>query len=91
MFHKVQCLLMNDTYSFNRKVFQIVSKDFTSLRTLWIYNDRPQKDKQYSSTLTTFPHLTVLDLHQAQLDYAEQLLLKKNAYLPRSVNLHISD
>ena len=77
MFHKVRYLTMSDIIPFEHKFFQLISQDFPFLEILYICNDQPQKDKQHSSTLITFPYLTFLDLEYAHVDYAELFLLKK--------------
>ena len=89
MFHKVRQLTMNDIIPFEHKLFQLISQDFPFLEYLYISNNHPQKDKQHSSTLITFPYLTLLDLKYAHVDYAELFLLKKNTHLPRLLNLCI--
>ena len=89
MFPKVRHMLVEDTYPFEHKFFQLISQDFPFLQALNICNDQPQKDKKHLSTLITFPHLTMLYLQSANVDYAEQLLLVQNAHMPRLVNLHI--
>ena len=90
IFHKVRFLLMSDRHPFQHKLFQVISQDFPFLENLCICNDRPQEDKQqYLSTLVTFPYLTILQFHGAHVDYVEQLLLKKNAYLPCLLDLHV--
>jgi hypothetical protein len=89
MFHKVRYLTMDDTSPFEHKLFQLISQDFPFLEFLYISHIEPQEDKQHSSTLITFPHLKLLDLKWAHVDYAEQLLLKKNAHLPHLLNLCI--
>jgi hypothetical protein len=89
MFHKVRYLQMTDIYPFEHKLFKLVSQDLPFLEFLYISNTRPQKDKQHSSTLITFPYLTLLNLKWGHVDYAEQFLLKKNIHLPRLLNLCI--
>jgi hypothetical protein len=91
MFHKVRYLNIDDTIPFEHELFQLISQEFPFLEFLYISHDEPQEDKQHSSTLITFPHLKLLDLKWAHVDYAEQLLLKKNAHLPRLLNLCIED
>ena len=69
MFHKVRHLFMNDTHPFQRKLFELISQDFPFLESLCVNNDQPQEDKQqHSSTLITFPHLTILQLQRAHED-----------------------
>lgn len=91
MFDKVRQLKMNDTIPFESKFFQLISEDFSSLEYLYISNEHAQKDKQQSSSssLITFPYLTLLDLQYAHVDYAELFLLKQNMHLPRLLNLSI--
>ncbi|CAF3052962.1 unnamed protein product [Rotaria sp. Silwood2] len=87
MFDKVRQLTMSDRNSFEHKLFKLISQDFPFLEFLYISNVDPQKDKQDSSTLITFPYLTFLDLQYAYIDYAELFLLEKNMHLPRLINL----
>ncbi|CAF1120106.1 unnamed protein product [Rotaria sordida] len=56
---------------------------------LHITNNKPQKEKQKSSTLIIFRHLVILDLIDAHIDYAEQFLFDKNIHLPRLLYLRI--
>jgi hypothetical protein len=89
MFHKVRYSKMGDIHAFEHKLFQLISQDLPFLEFLYICNAHRQKYKQHSSTLITFPHLTLLDLQCTHVDYAEQFLLKKNVHLPRLLNLCI--
>jgi hypothetical protein len=89
MFHKVRYLSMADNSPFEHKLFKLISQDLPFLEFLYIRNDQPQKDKQHSFTLITFPHLTRLNLPLAHVDYVEQFLLKKNIHLPHLLNLYI--
>ncbi|CAF1262621.1 unnamed protein product, partial [Rotaria sordida] len=90
MFDKVQGLIMNDEiYPFEHHFFQLISQDFPFLKELYIVNCQPQKDKQHSSTLIRFPHLWLLDLNKAHMDYVEEFLFDKNIHLPRLLNLSI--
>ncbi|CAF1143800.1 unnamed protein product [Rotaria sordida] len=90
MFHTVRYLVITDIFSFEYKFFQLISHDIPFIEILHIRNGYPQKDKQNSSTeLITFPHLKLLNLKLAHVDYAEQFLLKKITYLPYLFNLYI--
>jgi len=89
MFDKVRYLKMKDNRPFEHQLFKLVSQDFPVLEFLYIYNMQPQKDKQHSSTLITFPHLKFIQLQAAHADYAEQFLFEKNSHLPRLINLCI--
>ncbi|CAF2564756.1 unnamed protein product [Rotaria sp. Silwood2] len=62
-------------------IFKLSNTDNTVR--LYIFNDNPSKNKQYSSTLIIFPHLIILDLRKAHLNYAKQFLFEKNTHLPR--------
>ena len=59
------------------------------LQVLYMENRRGQYRKQNSCGLIPFPYLTYLDLQDAQTDYAEVFLLKKNTYLSRLLNLRV--
>jgi hypothetical protein len=90
MFHTVRYLVISDIFPFEYKFFQLISHDIPFIEILHIRNVQPQKDKQNSSTeLLKFPHLKLLDLELAHVDYAEQFLLKKITYLPNLFNLYI--
>jgi hypothetical protein len=89
MFHKVRHLVMMYSYPFEHRLFKLISEDLPFLKYLRIHNDQPQKNKQRSSTLIKFPHLTLLHLWLAHVDYAEEFLLKKNTHLPHLLNLYI--
>ncbi|CAF3926987.1 unnamed protein product [Rotaria sordida] len=89
MFVKVRCLTMTDTYPFEHQLFKIISHDFPFLKELNICNGEPQKEKQHRSTLINFPHLNLLNLVEAHVDYAEQFLVDTNTHLPCLLDLCI--
>ena len=83
IFDKVRCVMMTDReHPFEHEFFQIISHYFPFLRTLIICNYEPQKRKQHSSTIITFPHLHSLDLQYANVDYAAQFLCDTKIHLP---------
>jgi hypothetical protein len=83
MFHTVRCLTMKDDISyFEHQLFKVISQDFPFLKKLVIKNVLPQQKKQHSSSLIAFPHLILLNLFEAHVDYAEQFLVDKNTHLP---------
>ncbi len=88
LFDKVRSLLMLDSRPFEHNFFKVISQSFPFLQTLRILNSKPQQNKQQSSTIL-FPHLILLDLATAHVDYAEQFLFNKNTHLPRLLNLSI--
>ena len=45
--------------------------------------------KQYGSTLISFPHLILLDLHNAHVDYLELFLFHKNTSMPHLIDLSV--
>jgi hypothetical protein len=87
MFSKVRQLKMYDRVPFEYKLFELISHDFPFLEFLYIMNTNPIKDKEHSSTLITFPYLTLLDVEYAHVDYVELFLLQKNIHLPCLLNL----
>ncbi|CAF1374316.1 unnamed protein product [Rotaria sordida] len=89
MFVKVRCLTMTDTSPFEHQLFKIISDDFPFLKELNINNIEPQKEKQHPSTLIYFPHLNLLNLVKAHVDYAEQFLVDTNTHLPCLLDLCI--
>ncbi|CAF4967901.1 unnamed protein product [Rotaria sp. Silwood1] len=89
MFIKVRCLTMTDTSPFEHQLFKIISDDFPFLKELNISNVEPHKEKQHSSTLINFPHLNLLNLVEAHVDYAEQFLVDTNTHLPCLLDLYI--
>jgi hypothetical protein len=89
IFDKVQRLTMIDRRPFEYQFFKLTSHYFPFVKELTIFNGRPQQDKQDSSILIIFPHLIRLNLNAAHTDYAEQLLLTKNAHLPCLLDLCI--
>jgi hypothetical protein len=91
MFDTVQCLTMIDQYPFEHNLFKLISQCFPLLKELRVVNNQPQKNKQHSSRLIIFPHLILLNLVKAHVDYAEQLLCDKNTYLPALLDLYIDD
>lgn len=90
IFHKVRQLKMRDKIPFEHNLFKLISKDFPYLEILYVSNRYPQKDKQNSSILITFPYLKSLNIQMTHVDYAELFLMKKNMYLPRLIKLFIS-
>jgi hypothetical protein len=80
---------MIDFRPFESNFFKVISQSFPALANLYIYNDEPQTDKQQSTTFIMFPHLILLNLYSAHVDYAEQFLIDKNCHLPRLLNLGI--
>ena len=52
-------------------------------------NNEPQKYKKYSFTFITFPHLAVLNLELAHIDYVEQFLFERKTRLPCLLHLTI--
>jgi len=56
-FDKVRWLIMIDTHPFEHEFSKIISQDFLFLRRLCVTNSGPQKNKQHSSTLITFPYV----------------------------------
>jgi len=89
IFEKVHWLVLYDTRPFEQEFFRLISRCFPCLRTLRVENDEQQINKEHSSLLIRFPHLTSLDLTFAHPDYAEQLLLKRKTCVPRLVDLRI--
>jgi len=90
IFDKVWCVMMTEReHSFEHKLFQIISHSFPFLQTLIICNYEPQKRKQHSSTIITFPHLLTLDLQRANADYGAQFLCDTKIHLPCLLNLKI--
>jgi hypothetical protein len=89
MFDRVQCLIITDGRPFEHDLFELISQCFPLLKQLHVVNFQPQKHKQYSSRLIRFPRLILLNLIEADVDYAEQLLYDKNSYLPALLDLWI--
>lgn len=81
---------MIDIYAFEYDFFKLVSESFPVLKTLVIKNDQPQKEKRPSTTRIAFPHLIVLYIAHAHVDYAEQFLFDDYCHLPRLLDLSIS-
>jgi hypothetical protein len=90
MFVKVEYLSMSDIRPFEYQFFELIAKDFPSLKQLVIGNIEPQKNKQYPSTLITFPHLILLNLVNAHMDYIKQFLFDKITHLPCLLDLCIT-
>jgi hypothetical protein len=90
MFKKVRLLKMIDEIPFEHQFFELISQGFPFLEFLYIDNNDPQKENQYSSTLIKFPYLTYLSVEYAHVDYVKLFLLKDNMYLPRLLNLSIN-
>ncbi|CAF1277710.1 unnamed protein product [Rotaria sordida] len=89
IFDTVQCLTMTDGRPFEHNLFKLISQCFPLLKELNVVNHQPQKTKQHSSILIIFPHLILLNLIKAHVDYAEQLLCDKNTHLPALLDLCI--
>jgi hypothetical protein len=73
---------------FEYKLFQPISQDFPVVEFLYIDNSYRMKDKEDSLTSITFPHVTLVDLKHAHVDYAELFLLKKKASTSFVKSLH---
>jgi hypothetical protein len=87
VFNIVRLLGMLDRRPFEHDFFERIARQFPSLKSLIVQNGLPQKNKQardknQSSAIITFPHVTHLDLSRAHADYAEQFLLETNSRLP---------
>jgi hypothetical protein len=87
MFSKVRYLLMADQRPFEHNFFKVISQDFPFLKTLSIFNNQPQQDKQQSSISIIFPHLICLYLVRTHVNYAEQFLFNRNTHLSSLLNL----
>ncbi|CAF1288101.1 unnamed protein product [Adineta steineri] len=90
MFVNVQYLTMIDSYPFEHQFFKTISDSFPFLKSLTMSNDGPQKNKQHSSTLISFPHLNLLNLVDAHDDYAKQFLVDTKTHLPCLLDLCIT-
>ncbi len=90
IFNKVRWVIITDDIRpFEHEFFQIISQSFPFLQTLSIQNDEPQKSKKYLFTSITFPHLVVLNLELAHIDYVEQFLFERKTSLPCLLHLTI--
>ncbi|CAF1043060.1 unnamed protein product [Adineta ricciae] len=89
MFSKVRQLKMRDNVPFEYSLFEVVARDFPFLQFLYISNTNPMKDKEYSCALIAFPYLTLLNLHEANVDYAELFLSQTKMHLPCLLNLSL--
>ncbi|CAF1190786.1 unnamed protein product [Adineta steineri] len=90
MFVNVRHLTMTDSFPFEHEFFKTISDCFPFIKNLTICNLEPQKNKQHSSTLISFPHLNLLNLIDAHDDYAEQFLVDTNIHLPCLLDLCIT-
>ena len=81
--------MKDDARHFEHQLFKVISQDFPFLKELVIKNILSQQKKQHSSSLITFPHLILLNLIAAHVDYAEQFLVAENIHLPCLLNLCI--
>lgn len=91
MFEKVRQLTVTDKTSLEQEFFRVISEGFPFLEYFRISNSNSMKDKQYPTTLITYPHLVYLVINGAHVDYALLFLLRTNSHLPRLTNLRISD
>ena len=89
LFQKVRFLTMKDVHPFEDALFQVISHDMPYLEQLTITNKHPQKNKQCSSTILSFPRLERLDLQYAHDDYVELFLFTTKTSLPRLSILRI--
>ena len=64
-------------------------RTYVLLKRLLIFNNEPQKSKQQTRTLITFPKLLHLDIDSTHLDYAEQFLFDQYCHLPCLLKLQI--
>jgi hypothetical protein len=89
-FEKVQNIVMKDIRPFEHEFFQIISQSFPLLRRLFIFNKLPQKAKQQSRTLITFPNLLYVELRYCRKDYVEQFLVDHYCHLPCLLTLGVN-
>jgi hypothetical protein len=89
MFDTVQYLTMEDALPFEHYFFKLISQCFPRLKELSVANYQAQKKTKDSSQLIVFPHLILLNLVNAHVDYAEQLLCDKTTHLPALLDLCI--
>jgi hypothetical protein len=89
VFCNVRCLVLKDSHPFEHNFFKVISESFPYLKELYILNNEPQKDKQLSTTTIIYPHLILLDIVSAHVDYAEQFFFEEKTHLPRLLNLYI--
>lgn len=83
MFDRVRCVTTTDDIrSFEQEFFQMISQCFPFLQTLSIENNKPQKYKKDSFMSITVPHLAILNLQLAHIDYIKQFLFHRRTHLP---------
>ena len=89
IFAKVRHLTMHSIAPFKERFLQLISQSFPFVEYLSVSNHYSLEEKQDSSILLQFAHLTTLDLYCTHTNYVEELLLKKNAHLPRLLDLRV--
>ncbi|CAF2668198.1 unnamed protein product [Rotaria sp. Silwood2] len=90
IFDKVRSvIIIDDIRPFEYEFSRIISQSFPFLQTLSIQNNEPQKYKKYLFKFITFPHLNVLNLELAHIDYIEQFLFERKTHLPCLLHLTI--
>ncbi|CAF1672233.1 unnamed protein product, partial [Adineta ricciae] len=90
MFDKVRYLSMFGWSSFQLILFKRISESFACINELHIHNRGPQIVNEHDLTLIIFPHLMLLDLVYAHVDYAKQFLLHEKISVPSLTDLRIT-
>jgi len=93
LFQCVTILSLYDERPFEREFFTRISKSFPMIKELRIENNEPQQKKTYNDkdmTVINYPHLELLDLLDAHVDYLELFLLDTEICLSNNVDLLIS-
>jgi hypothetical protein len=100
LFNSVTSLLVQDVNAFKPEFFIRIARSFPLLKWLCIVNDESQLsnnritltiDNNQSYSIIKYLHLTSLDVRYAHVDYVEQFLNERKAFVPCLTKLSVMD
>ena len=90
IFNKVTHLMVHDIVAFNHEFFIRVARSFPLLTHLHLINSAQQSSSNSQTySIIEYPHLVSLDVRFAHMNYIEQFLSERKAYVPRLTELTV--
>ncbi|CAF1248460.1 unnamed protein product [Adineta steineri] len=99
VFSYVTYLLVQDIMPFEHEFFMRIARSFPLLKHLYIWNSKSQKlnglmtfssDNCQLQPIIEYPHLTILDVNFAHIDYVEQFLNETKTFVPCLTKFRVS-
>ncbi|CAF4567501.1 unnamed protein product [Rotaria sp. Silwood2] len=87
LYKSVTKISLYDERPFEYKFFLQIAQSFPFLKKLILENMKPQNDKKQNLPIIEYPHLIILDLTEAHLDYIELFLLDTKMRLSNNISL----